>query len=87
MGAGRGGPGRDRVFARAYKAQGDKVVAIPFRPGITDDEYTEVLRGPLEEDDEIVIEASGPALEQAPDRSQQNQQRGGRRMGRGPRFL
>lgn len=85
-GGGRGGGGRNRVLARVYKAQGEKVVVIPFRPGIADDEYTEVLRGPLDEGDEIVTEATGPALDQAPDRSQQNPRGGGRR-GRGPRFF
>ena len=40
-----GGAGGGRQASRVYKAQGEKVVAVPFRPGIADDQFTEVLRG------------------------------------------
>jgi hypothetical protein len=66
-----------------YKAQGEKVLAVPFRPGIADDQFTEILRGQLKEGDELVTEATGPGLQQAPQRPAQPP--GGNR--RGPRFF
>jgi HlyD family secretion protein len=56
------GDGRGAVtgrWAKAYQARGQKVVAIRFRPGIADDEYTEILQGGLQEGDEVVIEVTG----------------------------
>lgn len=94
-GGGPGGGGRrpgaggdmGRQQARVYKVQGEKVIALPFRPGIADEEYTEVVRGPFNEGDEIVLEASGGILQQAPARPQAPG--GGARSGgsRGPRFF
>ncbi len=87
---GPGGPGRRgegaRVATRVYKPQGEKLLALPFRPGIADDQFTEILRGPLKEGDEIVIEASGPGLQQAPQRQQQPPGGANRSRG-GPRFF
>jgi HlyD family secretion protein len=51
-----GGLGR---WAKAYQQRGDKVAAVRFRPGIADDEFTEVVAGNLHEGDEIVIEVTG----------------------------
>jgi HlyD family secretion protein len=86
-GGGLGGGRRDmgRVLARIYRAQGEKVVPISFRPGIADDQYTEIMRGQLEEGEEVVIEAVGPSLQQAPQRSAAPPGAAGR--GRGPRFF
>jgi HlyD family secretion protein len=89
-GGGRRGAGGEmaRVQARVYKAQGEKVIALPFRPGIADEEYTEILRGPIKEGDEIVLEASGGILQQSAPRAQP--MGGGMRPGgssRGPRFF
>lgn len=80
----RGGPGGERVVARVYKAQGDKVLTITFRPGISDDQYTEVLWGRLEAGDEVVVDASGGIFQQ---QAQQRPQPGGGMRGRGPRFF
>jgi HlyD family secretion protein len=87
LGGGAGGPGGagggPRQASRVYKAQGEKVLAVPFRPGIADDQFTEILRGQLKEGDELVTEATGPGLQQAPQRPAQPP--GGNR--RGPRFF
>ncbi|HEY0710881.1 MAG TPA: efflux RND transporter periplasmic adaptor subunit, partial [Polyangia bacterium] len=80
----RGGDG-PRVASRVYKAEGEKVAAVPFRPGIADDQYVEIVRGPLKEGDELVIEASGggvPAAAQRPSGPQNQMNRN-----RGPRFF
>jgi HlyD family secretion protein len=90
---GAGGPGGwggrrgegNRVATRVYKAEGEKLQALPFRPGISDDQFTEILRGPLKEGDEIVTEATGPGTQQAPQRTQAPP--GGGMRGRGPRFF
>jgi HlyD family secretion protein len=79
----RGGEGGPRLATRVYKAEGNKVVAVPFRPGISDEQFTEVLRGSLKEGDQLVTEATGPGLQQAPARPATPP--GGR--GRGPRFF
>jgi HlyD family secretion protein len=76
-GGGEGKPGGGR-WAKAYEARGEKVAAVRFRPGIADDEYTEILAGNLHEGDEVVIEATGGNLPAAPTP-------GGNRS-RGPRF-
>jgi HlyD family secretion protein len=83
-GAGAGGPGGPRLASRVYKAEGSKVVAVPFRPGISDEQYTEVLRGTLKEGDQLVTEATGPGLQQ-PAARPANPMMGGRN--RGPRFF
>jgi HlyD family secretion protein len=82
-GAGGGGvPGASR-WAKAYEARGQKVVAVRFKPGISDDEFTEVREGGgLHEGDEVVVEAVGgnqtPGAAASPSSSQR---------GRGPRFF
>jgi hypothetical protein len=75
--------------ARVYKPAGDKVVTVTFRPGIADDEYTEVLGGRLNPGDEIVIDASGGAFQQSQSgqRGGGGPMRGNNRGGRGPRFF
>jgi HlyD family secretion protein len=59
-GGGDGKPGAGR-WAKAYTPAGQKVTAARFKPGISDDEFTEVLQGGLHEGDEVVIEAMGGA--------------------------
>jgi HlyD family secretion protein len=83
-GGGPGGEGGGRQAARVYKPQGEKVLAVPFRPGISDDQFTEVARGQLKEGEEVVTEATGPGLQQAPQRPA-TPPGGGRN--RGPRFF
>jgi HlyD family secretion protein len=61
-GEGRGG-GR---WAKAYLPNGQKVNTVRFRPGIADDEYTEVLAGGLHEGDEVVVEATGGSQPASP---------------------
>ncbi len=79
-----GGEGGPRMATRVYKQEGTRVVAVPFRAGIADEQFTEVLRGQLEEGDELVTEATGPGLQQSPARPA-TPPGGGR--GRGPRFF
>lgn len=70
---GSGGRGRTRV----YRPVGEKLSAVTFRPGINDDEFTEVAEGPLSAGDEVVVDVmGGPARSPAAG--------GGRR---GPRFF
>jgi HlyD family secretion protein len=83
-GGGPGGEGGGRQAARVYRPQGEKVQVVPFRPGISDDQFTEVVRGALKEGEEVVTEATGPGLQQAPARPA-NPPGGGRN--RGPRFF
>jgi HlyD family secretion protein len=78
-GSGRGGAG---AGSRVYVAHGNKVAAVRFRPGISDDENTEILGGPLKEGDEVVIDASGGSQKQGSSSSSTNSTRG-----RGPRFF
>jgi HlyD family secretion protein len=61
--AGGGGPdgkGGGR-WAKAYTPAGQKVNTVRFRPGIADDEFTEVVAGGLKEGDEVVVEVTGGA--------------------------
>jgi HlyD family secretion protein len=82
---GGGGEGGGRSFARVYRPQGEKVVTIPFRPGIADDEYTEVLGGRVSLGDEVILDASGGAFQS---QAQQQQRPSGNMMrGRGPRMF
>jgi HlyD family secretion protein len=71
-----GGLGR---WAKAYQQRGEKVAAVRFRPGIADDEFTEIVAGNLREGDEVVIEATGGSQPAGPP--------GGGGRGRGPRFF
>jgi HlyD family secretion protein len=76
--------GGGRIVTRVYRAEGNKVVAIPFRAGIADEQFTEVLRGPIKEGDQLVVEATGPGIQQAPQRQAAP---GGMNRNRGPRFF
>jgi len=82
-GAGRGRPGGgDRaMFSRVYTPAGQKVKAMRFKPGVADDEFTEIREGQFKEGDQIVIEATGGAMN-APQAGGPNQMRG-----RGPRMF
>jgi hypothetical protein len=88
QGQGQGGQGRGRgggPGARVYVPRpGGRLEAVRFRPGIADDEYTEVLSGALHDGDEIAIDVAG-----GPQKSGggSGQQPGGQRGGRGPRFF
>jgi HlyD family secretion protein len=82
---GRRGEGGARQMTRLYKAQGGKLLPVPFRPGIADDQFTEILRGPFKEGDEVVIEASVPGAQSSPQRPAQPP--GGANRNRGPRFM
>jgi HlyD family secretion protein len=81
---GEGGAG-GRVFARVYKPAGEKVVAIPFRPGISDDEFTEVLGGSLTVGDDVITDAIGAGS--APAAPAARPGAGGGMRGRGPRMF
>jgi HlyD family secretion protein len=75
--AAAGAPNR---WAKAYLARGTKVAAVRFRPGIADDEFTEVREGSaLHEGDEVVIDVAGGPQGAAP--------AGGGQRGRGPRLF
>jgi HlyD family secretion protein len=52
---GGGARGRGRVFQLA----GDHVVAVSFKSGISDDEFTEVAGGGLQPGDEVVLDVAG----------------------------
>jgi HlyD family secretion protein len=81
-GGGRGGAGAG-AGSRVYLAHGNKVVPVRFRPGISDDENTEILGGPLKEGDEVVIDASGGSQKQGSSSSSSSNST----RGRGPRFF
>jgi HlyD family secretion protein len=85
-GRGPGGPGGGRTQAQVYQPQGEKVVGVRFRPGIADDEYTEVLGGRLNQGDEVVVDATGGNVQStSPPRAAPGMGGGGR--GRGPRLF
>jgi HlyD family secretion protein len=69
-------------WAKAYLARGDKVAAVRFKPGIADDEFTEIAAGNLHEGDEVVVDASG-----GPQQAPPGGPMGGGNRGRGPRFF
>ncbi|HEX4406372.1 MAG TPA: efflux RND transporter periplasmic adaptor subunit, partial [Polyangia bacterium] len=56
-----GKPGGGGRWAKAYEPAGQKVTTVRFKPGIADDEFTEILMGNLKEGDEVVVEATGGA--------------------------
>jgi HlyD family secretion protein len=87
-GMGGGGPG-GRSQAQVYRADGEKVVGIRFRPGIADDEYTEVLGGRLSQGDEVVVDATGGNIQStsAAPRGGAGPMGGGAGRGRGPRLF
>ncbi|HET6281876.1 MAG TPA: efflux RND transporter periplasmic adaptor subunit [Polyangia bacterium] len=74
------GQASSRSGARVYRPSGGKVAAMRFKPGIADDEYTEVASGPLKEGDEIVTDLAGGA-------ARPPSSGGGSTRGRGPRFF
>jgi hypothetical protein len=87
-GGGPGGPG-GRTQAQVYRPDGEKVIGIRFRPGIADDEYTEVLGGKLSQGDEVVVDATGGGMQttsSAP-RGGAGPMGGGAGRGRGPRLF
>lgn len=82
---GRRGEGGGRQLTRLYKPQGEKLLPVPFRAGISDDQFTEIARGPFKEGDEVVVEATGPGLSAGAARPAQPP--GGGMRNRGPRFF
>ncbi len=86
-GGGRRGADGGRMFTRVYKTSGDKVVAVPFKAGISDDEFTEVLSGPISAGDEIVTEASGGNVPAAAPKPQSGPGGPNSTRGRGPRMF
>ena len=58
----RGGSRKGRTSAKVYKPQGDKALMVRFKPGISDDEFTEVLGEGLREGDEIILDGQGGAF-------------------------
>lgn len=59
-GDGRGRGGRSR--SRLYRPADGRVTAVPFKAGISDDEYTEITGGELSAGDEVVLDViGGPA--------------------------
>jgi hypothetical protein len=88
-GRGPGGPGgAGRTQAQVYKPEGEKVVSMRFRPGIADDEFTEVLGGRLSEGDEVVVDATGGAVQSTSSAPRGNVPgMGGGGRGRGPRLF
>jgi HlyD family secretion protein len=85
--AGGGAPSGGRSggrWAKAYTPAGQKLNLVRFRPGIADDEYTEVLAGGLNEGDEVVVEATGGTQGAAPSGGLPG---GSGQRGRGPRMF
>jgi HlyD family secretion protein len=82
-GPGAGGGNAGGRWAKAYEVRGQKVAAVRFKPGISDDEFTEVKDGGgLHEGDEVVVEAMGGATGGAAAGAGAASQRN-----RGPRFF
>ncbi|MES1171659.1 MAG: efflux RND transporter periplasmic adaptor subunit [Bacteroidota bacterium] len=66
-GGGRaGGGGAGRARGRLFRPAGQQVAAVTFRPGISDDEFTEVAGGELRAGDEVVLEVTGGSARRAP---------------------
>jgi len=87
-GGGRGpGGGGGRTAAQVYRPEGEKVVSVRFRPGIADDEYTEVLGGRLNQGDEVVVDASGGNIQSTTAGPAGARGMGGGGRGRGPRLF
>jgi hypothetical protein len=61
-------------------------VTVRFRPGIADDEYTEVIGGRLSLGDEVVVDASGGGAQSSSAPRPPGGMGGGMR-GRGPRLF
>jgi HlyD family secretion protein len=80
----RGGGRKGRTSARVYKPQGNKVTMVRFKPGISDDEFTEVLGDGLREGDEIILDGQGGAMSRS-----DSSAKGGAApaKGRAPRFF
>jgi HlyD family secretion protein len=78
-----GGGGR---WAKAYEPAGQKVATVRFKPGIADDEFTEILMGNLHEGDEVVVDAQGGAQGAGAPPTGANGP-GGSQRNRGPRFF
>jgi HlyD family secretion protein len=54
-----GKPAQPGRWVKAYQPRGTKVAAVRFKPGIADDEFTEVREGALREGDEVVVDIAG----------------------------
>ena len=87
MRGGPGGPGGGRTQAQVFRPEGEKVVGIRFRPGIADDEYTEVLGGRLTQGDDVVVDATGGGLQTSSAPRAGAPGLGGGARGRGPRLF
>jgi HlyD family secretion protein len=88
-GGGEGGGGGGRTpgggrWAKAYLPAGQKVSVVRFKPGISDDEFTEIVGGNLKEGDEVVLDASGGGQPSGPPGGGMG---GGGKNSRGPRFF
>jgi HlyD family secretion protein len=83
----RPGEGGGRTSAQVYRPEGDKVVTVRFRPGIADDEYTEVIGGRLSLGDEVVLDASGGGIQAPAPAARPGGGLGGGMRGRGPRLF
>jgi HlyD family secretion protein len=57
---GKGGAA-GRIRGRIFRPAGDKVAPVNFKPGISDDEFTEIVGGELRAGDEVVLDLAGGA--------------------------
>jgi multidrug efflux pump subunit AcrA (membrane-fusion protein) len=64
---------------------GQKVSVVRFKPGISDDEFTEIVGGNLKEGDEVVLDATGGSQPSSPPGGGMGG--GGKNSSRGPRFF
>jgi HlyD family secretion protein len=85
-GAGEGGRGAGGGrWAKVYMPAGQKVSVVRFKPGISDDEFTEIVGGNLKEGDEVVLDATGGSQPSSPPGGGMGG--GGKNSSRGPRFF
>ncbi len=90
-GRGGGGPGGGRGNRgggemrrlTVYKVQGGKLLPLRVRPGVSDEQFTEVVRGQLKAGDEVVVEATGPGIDDSA-APRPGMQGGGQRRPGGP---
>jgi HlyD family secretion protein len=84
-GGGEGGRGAGGGrWAKVYVPAGQKVSVVRFKPGISDDEFTEIAGGNLKEGDEVVLDATGGSQ---PSGAPGGGMGGGGKSSRGPRFF
>jgi len=79
-GGGKGSRDGQGRWTKVYAPKGNQVAAVRFKPGIADDEFTEVLSGDVHEGDEVVLDATGGPQASSPASSSSTR-------GRGPRFF